>query len=1076
MDRQHLANLWDQIAACGSRVVLLTGPAGSGKTTAVLEGFSAGDGHLNESTSMLLVPNRLAADDLRQRFLMRSDGGVVVSPELLTFNDLAHRILQSTPDASVTTSLSPIRRRVLLRAILEEHAAAGDLRQLGPLRTSPGLLPAIEAAIAELKRAAIPPDDLARAATAGPLDHDLLVIYRRFQEALHEERLTDVEGRMWLARDALATANGGCPVFAGVRWLLVDGFTEFTPTQLDMLAAASAAVPRVLITLPHQDDGRERLWHWTGRTIELLEQQFAGNITHIRAAATVTTGPGALADVLFCDLDAPLPRPVGLSMIRAAGQEAEIAAVARRIRRLLLDGTPAGRIAVVARTLSDYAPIIHRVFADHGLPVPAPAEALTDTPIIRFLLTVAGLGPACSADNLCAVLTNSYFRPEALGDFDSSCASLAREVLIRQNVLTGREACLQAVEHYRRRCLEVAPRHGDSSVPTEAQVAHAGALLTALFALLDSGLKTIASGLSLVDAACLGPTPDIVARDLRALAALDSALAELGGDAMGTPAVIEALSQVVIPAACHETLVACLDVLDVRPVRYDHVFLIGLNDGAFPSRFAGSPLIPEARRKQWNERGLSLAIRDDLIAREMLLFYLACTRAETALTLSFLDTDAGGGPVGQSPFLTGLLDNLADADAIEVESIPLGMWGTPPGQTPMSRSQTVRTSISSLLDPPEGTPHTIPWPPSQSLRSLRWAARGTFANECRWHRTGSNYDGMLQDVSLREVPAGYPDRTIFSAGRLECYHRCPWQYFATYLLGLEPPVVVRRALDPAARGDFIHRVLFSVLSSLAAECPSGLDMRNISDGGLVAAIDDAVSHAARRLAAQCPPAYEALRQAELSQLRSLVDAYLQDQRISALGLPVHFEWGFGMSAAGLEGDLDPSSDIDVGMFDTPAGPIRLRGRVDRIDRVDTATGPAWAVIDYKTGARPARADIAAGREMQLLLYAEIVSARLGPCVGGAYHRIGRAPQATAFATEPLARKGKPVSADDFASATDNLRTLLAVDMQHLAAGEFPLAPTGGCAAWCPFRRVCQFSAARAAIQQEMDAIAEGPAE
>jgi hypothetical protein len=212
MDRQHAANLWEQIDAATTPVVVLSGPAGSGKTEAILTPFRRHSDASNRRKRLLIVPNRLTADHLKDRLLADSERGVILTPRIVTFDDLAQRILTSTAHLPPTAQLSAMRRRLMLRSIVADLDQAGTLTRLRRLRNAPGLLPAIEASLAELKRAAIAPEDLTGVIDPDLLDQDILAIYERFQATLQAEGLTDVEGRMWLARDVLSNAaTHACP-------------------------------------------------------------------------------------------------------------------------------------------------------------------------------------------------------------------------------------------------------------------------------------------------------------------------------------------------------------------------------------------------------------------------------------------------------------------------------------------------------------------------------------------------------------------------------------------------------------------------------------------------------------------------------------------------------------------------------------------------------------------------------------------------------------------------------------------------------------------------------------------------
>ena len=81
--------LQGQIEQTPEPVVVLIGPAGSGKTTTALDFHSStvGEG------CMLLAPNAPACDHLRRRLLDRSDTGALAAAPVNTFFRLAAGIL-----------------------------------------------------------------------------------------------------------------------------------------------------------------------------------------------------------------------------------------------------------------------------------------------------------------------------------------------------------------------------------------------------------------------------------------------------------------------------------------------------------------------------------------------------------------------------------------------------------------------------------------------------------------------------------------------------------------------------------------------------------------------------------------------------------------------------------------------------------------------------------------------------------------------------------------------------------------------------------------------------------------------
>jgi len=159
-----------------------------------------------------------------------------------------------------------------------------------------------------------------------------------------------------------------------------------------------------------------------------------------------------------------------------------------------------------------------------------------------------------------------------------------------------------------------------------------------------------------------------------------------------------------------------------------------------------------------------------------------------------------------------------------------------------------------------------------------------------------------------------------------------------------------------------------------------------------------------------------------------------------------------------------SSD-DAGVVHTSAGDIRLRGKIDRVDRIDSEGGEGLLVIDYKTGALPSPTDIAAGRNLQLPLYSAAAAAMLGgEGSGGAFHRIGegRSKKCLDFSPETTDRSVAKLGGYDAVHQAAMQR--VAEFVTAMSEGRFDLYPTHDCPSYCPFRQICQFSPARAEVK------------
>jgi superfamily I DNA/RNA helicase/RecB family exonuclease len=1079
-EHAHPGDLAERILSAAAPVVLLRGPAATGKTTAVLECYRRLMDDVGRPGCLLLAPNVRVVSRYRRRLLDASPSGVLIAPEVHTFAALAGRVLAAAGWSG--RSLSALRRHLLLRHIVAELSSAGELPALGPLADAPGLVPTLEASIAELKRAAVEPVELSRAVgRARGKARDLLRVYERYQSELQQAETYDLEGRMWLARDRLAAAReSGDAGLRGIRAVAADGFTDFTPTQLEMLRHLARLTGRVVLTLPLAEDGRERLWTWTRRTLERVREAFGGEMEEVELAAGIARPAPLRAawDGAFTMEPGDDEPPPGLRAVSAPDTEAEVAAVAARVKRLLADGTPAGQIAVLARSLEPYQRSIERVFAAHGVPVRPAPRALTDAPIVRFALAAGSLpaGNFASADVL-RVIKSSYFRPEALGTFDHTTVTAAEAVIRRGNVLEGAESYLRAAERFaesrERTAADEPPDEGDEAAPGRLRfdasaLRAAGAMLTQLFETVapcggtggrpvdTAALAALPEALHLRDAACEAGAPPAIARDLRALDALTAALAEMDPLPRELAELTQALSAVSLPAPRGEELVEVLDVLDARALRYEHVFLLGLNEGGFPRRFAENSLIQEADRGRWSAAGVRLDRRDEIACREMLLFYLGASRADGTLTLSFQAADAGDEPAGTSPFLLSLLEPFGGLEALvsagRLEVVPPGRFVPPAGELSRPRDA-VNAAVAGLfrrdLDP-DGA--ALAWVADEAPDKLRAASRGLWARHRRWRRGACDaFDGRIDEPDLRRILARrFGPEAVFSASQLNAYGQCPWLFFATYVLGLEPLVEPQRRLEPVARGLFVHEVLRRTFETLREQAGGPVRLADADEPAVGEALASAVAAEAERVERTRPP-YPALWRLQREQMYRDLSDYLARQRGRDDAEAVRFELGFGLPAE-RAADADPASRPEPAELATDDGTLRVQGKIDRVDCVDAETGPAWLVIDYKTGSLPTRADMDEGRSVQLPLYAAAVEAAFGvAAVGGEFHRIGGKGETRRFAA------GGKTSVEEYAEQRDAVLAKAAAFVESIRAGRFDLLPTHDCPSWCPARSVCRFS-------------------
>jgi ATP-dependent helicase/nuclease subunit B len=1078
-----------------SPVELIVGPARSGKAGRVVAAYLEALKRADPGRCLMLVPTALRRRATESRLLAAQPSGVLVAPQVLEFHELADRLL--TAAGRPVRRIGELARRQVLRQCLDgldkKNAAV-----LGAARQTPGLIDVLDGLFRELKAARIEPDALAGAMTGGlrsPRNRVLALLYDAYQKALQAREVYDDAGQFWHAAALVAEEKFG--PFADLEILAVDGFQDLAPAQLDMLQALAGRARRSIITLTWQAD-RPNLFAVTGRTRDELRRRFGPRLTE-----TVVDSPSGLAPDLervrthlFTVPDGQAPPAGGsISVIRAAGRTREIEEAARRIADLVRGGaTRPGSVAVIARGLDAYAGLVRNIFPRYGIAFRVAAERpLAGCPIVRAALGLARLQTEGYAYRVLSHLVlSNYFRPGAFGahaDTPRQAVRLAAEA----NVWEGRENYFRGLEYLRGLALRTADATDDSGEPAlsadrraarRAAIERAGAFLRRLFdglalpvrgarRALARRLGEVLRSAGLWDAALGHAAPEGRAADLKALAAFeevleDVALLDEGQEREITleafiDEVAQGLDRTSVPAEEPEDApVVVLDVYQARALSFDHVLLVGVNEKEFPRRGRHHPFFDDGERQALRRGGADLPGTDLDASREMLLFYLAATRARRSLTLAYASLDAQGRPTLASHYVEELGDLFARGPG--GPSLPAAEVGTRDLALPWDRLRSERELLAATV--------FDLWGPGQAERPDEdlaildaMLARGPAAETAltglaaEWERERGEsfgpFDGRLTSPAILEQLCHRFPHMAMSSGRLEKFGQCPFAFFAAHLLGLEAAEEPSPDLGPLEQGLLYHGLLERFFAAAAGDL----------DGRLT----DAGRDAAARLLQETADVYfadlesagrvgsPALWKVQSRNIRRDVERLL-NWHIENLGgwRAAYTEVSFG--AAGRE--PSPPGRREPITLQTVHGPLQIGGRIDRIDLA--AEGRAGCqVIDYKTGTAPSRKALLAGVSFQLPIYLWAAEVLLDPRERGerrqAFFLPVRHPKQTALLASHNAR-GEPN--ETFQAALDRAEKYIRNFVDAMRLGLYPVYPRQKCPDLCDFAGLCRYAAWR----------------
>lgn len=237
-------------------------------------------------------------------------------------------------------------------------------------------------------------------------------------------------------------------------------------------------------------------------------------------------------------------------------------------------------------------------------------------------------------------------------------------------------------------------------------------------------------------------------------------------------------------------------------------------------------------------------------------------------------------------------------------------------------------------------------------------SRGLRARDERARDEPNPFHGVLQprasfDPRFRDVAV--------SASRLQALGACPHRYLLQHVLRVrapdDPEATPGRWLDALERGSALHEVFERTLQlareqgvprdPLAPTDPEGAALRDLA----LRSLQDVLGRLCEEQPPPGPAVLEAERRALEADVRAFVSMLLEEPR----------EW-IALEAAFGE-------DVPV-RIDLPGGALRIRGRIDRIDRLSDGS---HAVVDYKTGSTyPFRRETGVyfgGRRLQHAFYA-----------------------------------------------------------------------------------------------------------
>lgn len=883
----------------------------------------------------IVVPSNLLADRLRTLLAVERRLSLL-NLHVVTFHQLALRLADEwkTEHALPRVVDELFFERVIRHLVCYTLSRHEPFQRLG--RTA-GTWGALWATVRDLKDALVDPDHMTRGLCEGCFEEEdrewLGALVALFAAVRETGRTVGVGTQNDLA-ERLISYVPASSFLRPFKEVIYYGFYDLTQVQLSFFEAVSRVKDTTLFFPLEGDPAYDFARRFFDRCIRPL-------------AATIDDGSTSDGDS-----SASMNQAVCLSIRNVIGPEEELAAACRTILELVeTNGYRFDEIGVVARTLDPYGPYIRSVFDRYRVPFCTTASrSLIEEPACKVIVQLVSLplnewyapsvldvvtSPLYATD-LCDDQTPAY-RPEqwtlavqALRITRGMSEWKRLELVSRAGVVLGGEespldSLAIAPETLALFRQVVAELMADcSTLPLKGTI---GRLVEACRTLVDRHIRRLNVEADTNDPNAVRPTMIGTALDriwvtLLELEPLDEEVTWAEFVDLLTRAIEQTRVPIVSPCG---TGVMVSDVMAVRGIPFKALFLLGLNDRAFPRLIREDGFLRD-RHRRVIDATLGFKIDEKLAAyeEERLLFYLSCRSARHRLYLSYQRADESGRLSAASPYLDEIV-RLFGGEECNVDMVPRRLTDRL-RRRPADRFVIAPTELIQWLALNGKDPTDLIKALGRDEEMFRHAAEALGRIEADGHDL-SEFDGMTGNLEPHW-------RRLLDQGMaptpLERYARCPFQYFAADVLRLETVrMMIEPGPDAALVGSLCHAALRYCYERLVQ---AGWPVERVKEDELKWVIGSSIEQAAAMLENRQGVGLYLLWEMAKESVGQLVhevvasDEAEQDEQPYS---PIAFE---------VEGE-----GVISGMLD--GEPLKVRGRVDRLDRHRVSGG--LRVIDYK---------------------------------------------------------------------------------------------------------------------------------
>lgn len=402
-----------------------------------------------------------------------------------------------------------------------------------------------------------------------------------------------------------------------------------------------------------------------------------------------------------------------------------------------------------------------------------------------------------------------------------------------------------------------------------------------------------------------------------------------------------------IPATQDQVIVG--DVNRSRSHKVRAVFIIGINDGEFPSIYKDEGFFNDKDREYLKAQGFDLANGSlENLYEENFNIYKAFTIAEEKLFLSYASSDNEGRTLRPSILITKLkkiYPNLKETSDIITQEKEI-----------ITTNNTFDNLIEKLNAYQEG----------EEIEDIWFDVLKYYENNPLWKGRlqksleGIKYTNVPEKIKPEFIKKLYGETLHTTISRLERYRSCPFSFYLEYGLKLKEKKSLK--LQPIDTGSFMHEVIDEFFEEVSTKKISIKDLDKAEIEKIVKQIIEEKLNLKANYIFKSIPKFKVLTN-RLCRLVTLSIVYivqgLQATDFEVVGNEIEFKNG------------KEYKPIEITTED--GRKVEITGKIDRIDLAKDATGKYIRIIDYKSSAKDINLnEVLAGLQLQLITYLDAV--------------------------------------------------------------------------------------------------------